>query len=157
MIQALKNAWRLPDVRNKLLFTGFILMVYQFAAHVPVTAPPIAASGPWTVMPAAAMMSATPGAMRSSRSSISSLRDFVISSSSFVNSRSTAPHPRLLGFLSRSIKKRNAGVDDLRNSVPQNWGPVQMSMKCQRDSRQSCLFADAGWMVLFFIISPADL
>jgi preprotein translocase subunit SecY len=36
MIQALKNAWRLPDVRNKLLFTGFILMVYQFAAHVPV-------------------------------------------------------------------------------------------------------------------------
>jgi len=36
MIQALKNAWRLPDVRNKLLFTGFILIVYQFAAHVPV-------------------------------------------------------------------------------------------------------------------------
>lgn len=36
MIQALKNAWRLPDVRNKLLFTGFILVVYQFAAHVPV-------------------------------------------------------------------------------------------------------------------------
>ena len=36
MIQALKNAWRLPDVRNKLLFTLFILIVYQFAAHVPV-------------------------------------------------------------------------------------------------------------------------
>ena len=36
MIQALRNAWRLPDVRNKLLFTGFILIVYQFAAHVPV-------------------------------------------------------------------------------------------------------------------------
>ncbi|MDE2777170.1 MAG: preprotein translocase subunit SecY [Chloroflexota bacterium] len=36
MIQALKNAWRLPDVRNKLLFTVFILIVYQFAAHVPV-------------------------------------------------------------------------------------------------------------------------
>ncbi len=36
MIQALRNAWRLPDVRNKLLFTGFILVVYQFAAHVPV-------------------------------------------------------------------------------------------------------------------------
>ena len=36
MIQALRNAWRLPDVRNKLLFTIFILIVYQFAAHVPV-------------------------------------------------------------------------------------------------------------------------
>ncbi len=35
-IEALRNAWRLPDVRNKLLFTGLILVVYQFAAHVPV-------------------------------------------------------------------------------------------------------------------------
>ena len=35
-IDALRNAWRLPDVRNKLLFTGLILVVYQFAAHVPV-------------------------------------------------------------------------------------------------------------------------
>jgi len=36
MIQALLNAWRLPDVRNKLLITGLILVIYQFAAHVPV-------------------------------------------------------------------------------------------------------------------------
>ncbi len=36
MIEALRNAWRLPDVRNKLLVTGLILLVYQFAAHVPV-------------------------------------------------------------------------------------------------------------------------
>ena len=35
-IEALRNAWRLPDVRSKLLFTGLILVVYQFAAHVPV-------------------------------------------------------------------------------------------------------------------------
>lgn len=35
-IDALRNAWRLPDVRNKLLFTGLVLVVYQFAAHVPV-------------------------------------------------------------------------------------------------------------------------
>ncbi|MDE0610891.1 MAG: preprotein translocase subunit SecY [Anaerolineaceae bacterium] len=35
-IEALKNAWRLPDVRSKLLFTGLVLVVYQFAAHVPV-------------------------------------------------------------------------------------------------------------------------
>jgi preprotein translocase subunit SecY len=36
MLEALRNAWRLPDVRNKLLITGFILLVYQFGAHVPV-------------------------------------------------------------------------------------------------------------------------
>ncbi len=36
VIPALRNAWRLPDVRNKLLFTGLILVIYQFAAHVPV-------------------------------------------------------------------------------------------------------------------------
>jgi preprotein translocase subunit SecY len=36
MIEALRNAWRLPDVRNKLLITGLILVIYQFAAHVPV-------------------------------------------------------------------------------------------------------------------------
>ncbi len=35
-LDALKNAWRLHDVRNKLLFTGLILVIYQFAAHVPV-------------------------------------------------------------------------------------------------------------------------
>lgn len=35
-IEALKNAWRLHDVRSKLLFTGLIMLVYQFAAHVPV-------------------------------------------------------------------------------------------------------------------------
>lgn len=35
-LDALRNAWRLPDVRNKLLFTGLILVIYQFAAHVPV-------------------------------------------------------------------------------------------------------------------------
>jgi preprotein translocase subunit SecY len=36
MIDALRNAWRLPDVRNKLLITGLILLIYQFATHVPV-------------------------------------------------------------------------------------------------------------------------
>ncbi len=36
MIEALRNALRLPDVRNKLLITGLILVIYQFAAHVPV-------------------------------------------------------------------------------------------------------------------------
>ena len=36
MIKALRNAFRLPDLRNKLLLTGLILVVYQFVAHVPV-------------------------------------------------------------------------------------------------------------------------
>lgn len=36
MIQGFRNAWRLPDVRNKLIFTAFILIVYRFAAHIPV-------------------------------------------------------------------------------------------------------------------------
>lgn len=36
MIDALRNAWRLHDVRNRLLLTGLILVIYQFAAHVPV-------------------------------------------------------------------------------------------------------------------------
>ncbi len=36
MIEALRNAWRLPDVRNKLLITGLILLIYRFVSHVPV-------------------------------------------------------------------------------------------------------------------------
>ena len=36
MLDAARNALRLPDLRRKLLFTFFILLVYQFATHVPV-------------------------------------------------------------------------------------------------------------------------
>jgi preprotein translocase subunit SecY len=36
MLSALRNAFRLPDLRNKLLLTGLILVIYQFVAHVPV-------------------------------------------------------------------------------------------------------------------------
>ena len=36
MLDALRNAFRVSEVRNKLLLTGFILVVYQFAIHVPV-------------------------------------------------------------------------------------------------------------------------
>lgn len=36
MIDALRNAFRVPELRNKLLVTLLILVVYQFAAHVPV-------------------------------------------------------------------------------------------------------------------------
>ena len=36
MFDAFRNAWRLPDLRTKLLITGLILVIYQFGAHVPV-------------------------------------------------------------------------------------------------------------------------
>ncbi len=36
MLEAFRNAFRLPDLRNKLLITALILVIYQFAAHVPV-------------------------------------------------------------------------------------------------------------------------
>jgi len=36
MLDAAQNALRLPDVRRKILFTIFILILYQLAAHVPV-------------------------------------------------------------------------------------------------------------------------
>lgn len=36
MIDALRNAFRLPDLRRKLLITLGILVIYRFAAHVPV-------------------------------------------------------------------------------------------------------------------------
>lgn len=36
MLEALRNSFRLPDIRRKIVYTLFILMVYQFAAHVTV-------------------------------------------------------------------------------------------------------------------------
>jgi preprotein translocase subunit SecY len=36
MIRALRNAFGLPEIRNKILFTLFILVIYQFGTHVPV-------------------------------------------------------------------------------------------------------------------------
>src|SRR5438477_2144504 len=36
MLEAARNALRLPDLRRKLLYTLFILLIYQFAAHIPV-------------------------------------------------------------------------------------------------------------------------
>lgn len=37
MLQAVRNAFKLPDLRRKLLTTFLILVVYRLAAHVPVT------------------------------------------------------------------------------------------------------------------------
>ena len=36
MIQAVKNAFNLPDLRRKIFFTFLILFIYRAAAHVPV-------------------------------------------------------------------------------------------------------------------------
>lgn len=36
MLQAVLNAFRLPDLRRKILFTLFILVIYRLAAHIPV-------------------------------------------------------------------------------------------------------------------------
>ncbi len=36
MLQAVANAFKLPDLRKKLIFTFIILVIYRFAAHVPV-------------------------------------------------------------------------------------------------------------------------
>ncbi|MBI2885821.1 MAG: preprotein translocase subunit SecY [Chloroflexi bacterium] len=36
MLEAILNAWRLPDLRQKLLYTFGLLVVFRFVAHVPV-------------------------------------------------------------------------------------------------------------------------
>lgn len=43
MIDALKNAWRLPDLRHKILFTLGIVVVYRFGAHIPTPGIPVGA------------------------------------------------------------------------------------------------------------------
>ena len=36
MLEALVNAWRVPDLRQKIVFTFAMLVVFRFVAHVPV-------------------------------------------------------------------------------------------------------------------------
>jgi preprotein translocase subunit SecY len=36
MIEALRNAFKLPDLRRKILFTFMILVIFRLAAHIPV-------------------------------------------------------------------------------------------------------------------------
>ena len=36
MIQTLKNAWRTPELRSKILFTLLILLLYRLGANIPV-------------------------------------------------------------------------------------------------------------------------
>lgn len=43
MLDALRNAMRLPDLRRKILFTLLILVIYRVAAHIPVPGVDLAA------------------------------------------------------------------------------------------------------------------
>jgi preprotein translocase subunit SecY len=43
MLQSLLNAWRLPDLRKKLLFTAMIIAIYRFGCYVPVPGVDVAA------------------------------------------------------------------------------------------------------------------
>ena len=36
MLQTLKNAWKIPDLRRRILFTLLMLIVFRFGAHIPV-------------------------------------------------------------------------------------------------------------------------
>jgi preprotein translocase subunit SecY len=36
LLQALRDAWALPDLRGKLIFTALMLVVFRFVAHIPV-------------------------------------------------------------------------------------------------------------------------
>ncbi len=36
MIEAIRNAFKVPDLRRKILFTLIIILVYRFGAHIPV-------------------------------------------------------------------------------------------------------------------------
>ena len=36
MFQSLLNAWRLPDLRKRLLFTAFIIAMYRLGSFIPV-------------------------------------------------------------------------------------------------------------------------
>ncbi len=36
MLEALVNAFRLPDLRRRILFTAGILVIFRLVAHIPV-------------------------------------------------------------------------------------------------------------------------
>ena len=43
MFQSLLNAWRLPDLRKKLLFTALIIAIYRLGCYIPVPGVDVAA------------------------------------------------------------------------------------------------------------------
>ncbi len=45
MFQTLSNAWKIPDLRKKILFTAFIVVIYRIGANIPVPFIDIPATG----------------------------------------------------------------------------------------------------------------
>ena len=45
MFQTLANAWKIPDLRKKILFTAFIVVVFRIGANIPVPFVSIPATG----------------------------------------------------------------------------------------------------------------
>ncbi len=45
MFKTLANAWKIPELRNKLIFTAFIVLVFRIGANIPVPFVDIPASG----------------------------------------------------------------------------------------------------------------
>ena len=52
MFQTLSNAWKIPDLRKKLLFTAFIVILYRIGSNIPV---------PFIDMPATGLLDPTAG------------------------------------------------------------------------------------------------
>ncbi len=52
MFQTLSNAWKIPDLRKKLLFTAFIILLYRIGSNIPV---------PFIDMPATGLLDPTAG------------------------------------------------------------------------------------------------
>ena len=36
MLQTLRNAWKIPDLRRKIIYTVFLLIVFRFGSVIPV-------------------------------------------------------------------------------------------------------------------------
>lgn len=56
MIQTIRNAWKIPEIRKKVLFTAFIILIYRLGAAIPV---PFLNIGPDGILGNAAVTSAT--------------------------------------------------------------------------------------------------
>lgn len=43
MLDAFKNALRLPDLKKRILFTLFIVLIYRIGSHIPTPGIPVGA------------------------------------------------------------------------------------------------------------------
>ena len=56
MIQTIRNAWKIPEIRKKVLFTAFVILIYRLGAAIPV---PFLNIGPDGILGVGAVTSAT--------------------------------------------------------------------------------------------------